>query len=246
MSRCMMLFLALLFLFPAASCFADGQNDLSTDSDTSFAHFPVKLVDDIPNLLTPENAAPFAIGGAAAAVDWIFFDQQNALAKNLQTWNVSFWGLGDFYGQGWVEGFGALGSWVGGSLVRDQRMQEFGRDAGESLVLATVVVTGLKFTVGRERPDGSNNLSFPSGHTITAFCIGPVVTKYWGWGAGGIAYALGTFTALSRVEGYHHYLSDCIAGATLGILIGNAVVYTPKDVSVGLGPDGVQMKLAFN
>jgi membrane-associated phospholipid phosphatase len=73
------------------------------------------------------------------------------------------------------------------------------------------------------------------------------VTKYWGWGAGGVAYALGAFTALSRIEGYHHYLSDCIAGATLGIVIGNAVVYTPtKDVSVGMGSGDVEIKLAFN
>ena len=100
--------------------------------------------------------------------------------------------------------------------------------------------------MGRERPDGSNHFSFPSGHTITAFSFAPVVTKYWGLGAGIAAYTLGTVTAFARVEGEHHYLSDVIAGATLGIVIGNMVVYKPKDISLGLGPGTAEIKLAFN
>jgi membrane-associated phospholipid phosphatase len=73
-----------------------------------------------------------------------------------------------------------------------------------------------------------------------------VVAKYWGWEAGVAAYTLGTVTALARVEGGYHYPSDVLAGATLGILIGNAVVYAPKDVTVSAGPGQINLKLAFN
>jgi membrane-associated phospholipid phosphatase len=224
-----------------------AQDWQSPDSDTSLAHFPIKLVDDLPHLFIPENIAPFAVGTAATAFDWAVLDQQSSLAASLNNWNNhSLWDFGNFYGEGWVEGFGAVGSWSIGAFTNNLRLQEFGRDATESLITATVLVTGLKYAVGRERPDGSNNQSFPSGHTITAFCFAPVVQKYWGWGAGATAYALGTVTALARVAGYHHYLSDTLAGATLGIVIGNAVVYTPKDMKLSVGPGQMELQLAFN
>lgn len=235
-------FLVFLFLTPAW-----GEEWKSPDADVSLAHFPTKLVDDLPHLFINENIAPFAVGGLATALDWATLDGQNHLASDLQSWNTQpLFDFGNFYGEGWVEGGAALGGWSLGALTNDLRLQEFGRDATESLIDATVTVTVLKYTVGRERPDGSNNQSFPSGHTITAFCVGPVVTQYWGWGAGAAVYTLGTVTALARVEGYHHYLSDTIAGATLGILIGNAVVYAPKNFKVSVGPGQVNLKLVFN
>lgn len=224
-----------------------GEDWKSPDPDVSLAHCPAKLVDDLPHLFIDENIAPFAVGSLGTALDWAALDRQNNLAKELQDWNAQpLFDFGNFYGEGWVEGGAALGGWGLGALTDDLRLQEFGRDAAESLIDATVTVEVLKYAVGRERPDGSNNYSFPSGHTITAFCVGPVVTKYWGWGAGAATYALGTWTALARVEGYHHYLSDTIAGATLGILIGNAVVYSPKDVKLSVGPGRVGLSLAFN
>jgi len=224
-----------------------SQDWKSPDSDTSLAHFPVKLVNDLPHLFITENIAPFAIGTAATAFDWAVLDSQNSLAGSLNNWsNHSLYDFGNFYGEGWVEGLGAVGSWSLGAFTNNLRLQEFGRDASESLITATILATGLKYAVGRERPDGSNNQSFPSGHTITAFCFAPVVQKYWGWGAGALAYGLGTVTAAARIAGYHHYLSDTIAGAALGIIIGNAVVYTPKDMTVGVGPGQMELKLAFN
>lgn len=239
-------FFSVLLLFLSLSPVWGG-NWKSSDPDVSLAHFPTKLVDDLPHLFISDNIAPFAVGSVATSLDWATLDGQNALAKDLQAWNTQpLFDFGDFYGEGWVEGGTALGSWGLGAMVNDLRLEEFGRDAAESLIDATVTVEVLKYAVGRERPDGSNNFSFPSGHTITAFCVGPVVTKYWGWGAGAAAYALGTWTALSRVEGYHHYLSDTIAGATLGIIIGNAVVYAPKDVKLSAGPGTIGLSLAFN
>jgi membrane-associated phospholipid phosphatase len=240
-------FLFVLFSFIGSVVPVYAQEWQSPDSDTSLAHFPVKFVDDLPHLFITENIAPFAVGTAATAFDWAVLDQQNSLAASLNNWNYhSLYDFGNFYGEGWVEGLGAVGSWSIGAFTDNLRLQEFGRDASEALIESTILVTGLKYTVGRERPDGSNNQSFPSGHTIAAFCFAPVVQKYWGWGAGTAAYALGTVTMLARVAGYHHYLSDTIAGATLGIIIGNSVVYTPKDVTVGVGPGQMELKLAFN
>jgi len=225
-----------------------GEGTLSfPDSDVSIAHFPTKILNDLPHLFVEENIAPFAVGTAATALDWGFLDSQNQLATDLKSWNVpTLFDFGNFYGEGWVEGGLGLGGWGLGALTNDLKLQEFGRDATEALLDATVVVTGLKYTVGRERPDGSNNQSFPSGHSITAFCFAPVVTRYWGWEAGVPAYLLATVTGLARVEGDHHYLSDVLAGATLGIVIGNAVVYAPKDVSLSASPGQINLSWKFN
>jgi membrane-associated phospholipid phosphatase len=40
---------------------------------------------------------------------------------------------------------------------------------GTSQLLSAAFVMPLKYLVKEERPDGSNSLSFPSGHTATAF-----------------------------------------------------------------------------
>jgi hypothetical protein len=232
----------LSFVLPASA-----QEDRSSDPDTSLGHLPDKILADLPHLFLGDNPAILAVGTGATAFALGGLDEQNSLAGQLQGWNTqSLFDLGNFYGEGWVEGLSAVGSWSIGALVEDPRLQEFGRDAAESLIDSTVLVTTLKLTINRERPDASNNWSFPSGHAIVAFCFAPVIQKYWGWEAGGAAYLLGTVTCLARVEGYHHYLSDVLAGATLGIVIGNAVVYAPKDVSIGVVPGRVELKLAFN
>jgi hypothetical protein len=218
----------------------------TADTDTSLAHFPSKVLSDIPHLFITENGIPFIVGSFLTASDWALFDQQNPWKQDLRNLNIQpLFDFGNFYGEGWVEGGTALGSWSIGALTDDLRLQEFGRDACESLGASLIVVEGLKVSVNRTRPNGNSD-SFPSGHSITAFCFAPVVAKYGGVELGIPAYALATVTALARVEGGYHYISDVIAGATLGIVIGNAVVYTPKDVSVSVGPGQVNLKLAFN
>ena len=239
--------LGLLVFFLGAAAAQGDENSLSPDPDVSLAHFPSKIINDLPHFFTDENIPPLAVGSLATALDWSLLDGQNSLAGDLQNWKTQpLWDFGNFYGEGWVEGGLGLGGWGLGALTNDLKLQEFGRDATESLLESTVVATGLKYAVGRERPDRSNNLSFPSGHSITAFCFAPVVARYWGWEAGVPAYLLATVTGLARVEGDHHYLSDVLAGATLGIVIGNSVVYAPKDVSVSAGPGQVNLTWKFN
>ncbi len=240
------IFLAVLAL-PFWVLAQEGNTWRSSDPDTSVAHLPTKMLNDFPNLFAPENAIPFTVGTWATAGDWLMFDKTNTLAKNLKSLNLDpLWNFGDFYGEGWVEGFSAVGCWSIGGIAQDAKTQEFGRDLTEALIESTILVEGLKYSVGRTRPDGSDNTSFPSGHTITAFCVAPVFEKYWGPEAGIPAYAFGVVTAAARVAGYHHYFSDVVAGATMGYLIGSSVVYGHKDVSVSAAPGQVEVKLAFD
>jgi len=86
----------------------------------------------------------------------------------------------------------------------------------------TIVVNGvLKNVVKEERPDGSSNNSFPSGHTATAFCGAELVRHEYGpwWGLG--AYAMATTVGVLRVTHERHWVWDAAAGAGIGVLCAN-------------------------
>ncbi|MEW5913865.1 MAG: phosphatase PAP2 family protein [Thermodesulfobacteriota bacterium] len=105
------------------------------------------------------------------------------------------------------------------------------------LGLAAVVVSGLatqvfKHLVGRPRPRlhqpiwqglmptfDSDWHSFPSGHAATSFALAAVLaSRYPDWGF--LFYGLAVFVACGRLLSGSHYLSDTLAGAVLGLMVG--------------------------
>lgn len=92
-------------------------------------------------------------------------------------------------------------------------------DAFSAAIMAGAV-NGLKYSVGRLRPDGSRRNSFPSGHTATAFMTATMLHKEYGWRSpwfsiGG--YTAAAVTGISRILNNRHWLSDVIAGGAIGI-----------------------------
>jgi len=87
-------------------------------------------------------------------------------------------------------------------------------------IMATTVLS-LKSISHVERPDGSSNNSFPSGHTATAFMGAEFLYQeykdksIW-YGIAG--YAVATGTGLFRIYNNRHWLTDVAAGAGIGIL----------------------------
>ena len=112
---------------------------------------------------------------------------------------------------------------VGGELVQAQ-------------IVASTLVYGIKFSVGRSRPDGSG-YSFPSGHTTSAFATATVLQRHFGWKVGVPAYAAATYVAASRVQDKRHYLSDVMFGAALGVVAGRTVTM-PGGHKMAFGPIG--------
>lgn len=80
------------------------------------------------------------------------------------------------------------------------------------------MVQGVKRTVDRSRPDGTDDNSFPSGHAARAFLGAELVRMEYGTWYGAGAYALAAAVSTFRVCGMHHWTSDVIAGAGMGIL----------------------------
>lgn len=80
------------------------------------------------------------------------------------------------------------------------------------------VTEGLKLVVHKERPDGSDGESFPSGHTSIAFQSATFIHRWYGWEYGVPALATAAFVGYSRVHARKHFLEDVAVGAALGVL----------------------------
>ncbi|WP_296145480.1 phosphatase PAP2 family protein [uncultured Flavobacterium sp.] len=90
-----------------------------------------------------------------------------------------------------------------------------------SQLIMAGTVFGLKSVTNIERPDRSDNNSFPSGHTATAFAGAEFLWQeykdksIW-YGIAGYAVAAGT--GAFRIYNDKHWLTDVTAGAGIGIL----------------------------
>jgi hypothetical protein len=125
----------------------------------------------------------------------------------------------------------------------------------EALAINGVLTRVTEKTVGRSRPDGTDNAAFPSGHTSTAFaiasglCVQHARLEIYGGVADKLvcpaALTAAATTGLLRVVSDRHWASDVVAGAALGTLVGWTVSWAhmhdgsgAPPASVSLGPDG--------
>lgn len=89
-----------------------------------------------------------------------------------------------------------------------------------SFIISTAIVRPLKSLTVVKRPDGSNDHSFPSGHTSTAFVSAQLMFReYKGqdWLLSLLGYPFALYTALCRTVNDKHWFGDIAAGAGIGI-----------------------------
>lgn len=114
---------------------------------------------------------------------------------------------------------------------------------GLSAAFAGASVYGLKTTTHRLRPNKSDHLSFPSGHTANAFMGAEFLAQEYAgkspwYGIAG--YSLAITTGVMRMYHRDHWFSDVVAGAGFGILstkaaylvypyLRNALTHTDKN-----------------
>jgi len=99
---------------------------------------------------------------------------------------------------------------------------------------STIVNRTLKAVVGRTRPDPGGlelsaagvpvrtptSSSFPSGHTLAAFCAVTVMSQRGDRGGNVLLYSAATLVGVSRLHLRAHHASDVIGGAAIGTAIG--------------------------
>lgn len=93
-------------------------------------------------------------------------------------------------------------------------------EAAGSEGAAGLAVAGLKQTFPERRPDGSDNHSFPSGHTAVSFAAAASLYERHGPGIGIPAFAAASFVGVARVEADKHHWYDCVVGAGIGTAAG--------------------------
>ena len=110
-----------------------------------------------------------------------------------------------------------------GKLSGNQRVSDVSSKVLRAQIMALTVSGVIKKTAQRERPDGSDTRSFPSGHTSVSFASATVLQRELGWKVGIPAYAAATYVGMARIEKKKHFLSDVAFGAAIGILSGRTV-----------------------
>jgi hypothetical protein len=105
-------------------------------------------------------------------------------------------------------------------------------------VIMGTVVFATKNISNQERPDHSDNLSFPSGHTALAFTNAALLyyeykdSNLW-YASSGFLFA--TATGVLRIANNKHYTSDVLAGAGIGLASGLIVSYWNPFKSMSFG-----------
>ncbi len=136
-------------------------------------------------------------------------------------------------GDSWFWGAGLILLWLfGDSFWKKWALVVFG-----GIAVLAVMVLIIKFSVKRRRPEGEWGLlyrstdphSFPSGHAARSFLIGTLSVALGPLWLALILVIWAPLVALARVAMGVHYVSDVLAGALLGILVGliGIAVYQP-------------------
>jgi hypothetical protein len=117
----------------------------------------------------------------------------------------------------------AVAVYAFGRLADEPKVSHTGSDLIQSVLIAELMTQTLKYTVRRERPDGSGANSFPSGHAADTMAFATALERHFDWRYFLPAYAFASYVAISRLHDNVHYVSDVVAGATVGIIAGRTV-----------------------
>ena len=131
--------------------------------------------------------------------------------------------------------------WTGVAAWRGRRSGPTRRAAVRALgvagVSSAIVNAGIKLVVDRERPDTSDLVlsdagmpvraprtsSFPSGHTLAAFCSAAVLSRPGDRRGNAFLYASAGLIGVSRIHLRHHHASDVVGGVVIGTALGLVV-----------------------
>jgi membrane-associated phospholipid phosphatase len=211
--------------------FAEG------DGHRTLAAFPKNVGRGLVSVFRTNNIAPLLVGASLAGSS-NFFDERAQGAFGGKA--PGFGSAGQSAGSAKVLLPFTVGLFVAGRASSSSRFRAATYDMAEAVVVNGIYTAGFKNAVKRERPDGSDRLSFPSGHTSSMFSLASVANAHYGPRVGVPAFALAAAVGLSRVERGKHNVSDVLAGATLGFVVGRSVAHDN-----GVAPRGRSTRFAL-
>jgi hypothetical protein len=132
------------------------------------------------------------------------------------------------------------GSFLYGGITHDEGLKRAGLIGLESYLISGALVTVVKYSVHRPRPKtlagfqrvheqnffSRSNVSFPSGHSASAFSTARVVSWYFRdyKAVPYLCYSMAGLVAWSRVNETQHWPSDVVAGSLIGYFVADKVI----------------------
>lgn len=169
---------------------------------------------DLRRFLSWDTAQVLVVGGDLALIAHAWDDEFATEIATTPELNNAF-EAGHTYGAFAVQALVGIALYAGGRMADRPKLAIAGADVMRAQLLSQAYVQALKFTVRRERHNGSNQVSFPSGHSASAFATAGVLQRHYGWKVGIPATILAGYVAAARV--HDNYLSDVVFGAAMGV-----------------------------
>jgi membrane-associated phospholipid phosphatase len=121
-------------------------------------------------------------------------------------------------------------------------------ELGVDTFLTVGTVYGLSRIVREERPDHSDQHSFPSNTTALAAAPAAFLWQRYGWQYGVPAYAAAAFVAYSRVDGQKHHWWDVATSGAIGLAYSEIFTTRYRDrltASATPMPGGVMLAMTY-
>jgi membrane-associated phospholipid phosphatase len=202
------------------SSLLDGR---SADGRRTTGRFFQNLGRNAVGVFSTGNLRPLLIGATAAGAG-SFFDEDAREFFADQDRFAALGRTGARIGEAGPVAVTALALFASGRASGSPRFRAMTYDVAQAFLVNGAYTHALKNLVGRRRPDGSNRHSFPSGHASNAFAWATVAGHHYGPKVGVPAFAVAALVGASRLERNVHHVSDVVAGAALGYIVGRTVV----------------------
>ncbi len=188
------------------------------------------LVEDVKHLPSLPNLYLATIGGGLALAVHPLDDDVNESLRAHQDAAGVFFAPGKYLGNTAVQVGAALTVYAVGRMGHKSKASHFGMDLLRAQIVTSGLTAGLKYATHRERPDGSNYQSFPSGHASVTFATATVIERHLGWRSSVLGYTVASYVAASRLHDNRHWLSDVVFGAAVGAIGGRTVTEHGRNV----------------
>lgn len=208
---------------PSADPPQPAQAPPPTPAHTGVRALAEGLVQDLAHLPSKPNALLVLMGGGLAAAVHPLDGDVNVRLRGHQATARAVFTPGKYMGYTPVQVGSALAVYVAGRARDQKKVSHLGMDLLRAQIVTSILTTGVKYATQRERPDGSNNHSFPSGHASITFATATVIERHLGWRMSVLGYGVASYVAASRLHDNRHYLSDVVFGAAVGAIGGRTV-----------------------
>ncbi|MEJ2617689.1 MAG: phosphatase PAP2 family protein [Ignavibacteriaceae bacterium] len=236
-----LIILSLIFnfrVFGQENCLPDTTHTSIFEDINHGINDGIKLIKSPSHFSSKEWLYTGGLVGLTAGSFFIDKSIRKVVAKNHNNTMDDITEVGHKYGNAGYMIILSGAAYLTGKIIKNNDISETSRMILETLAYAGIITTVLKVGLGRTRPYTGNDpfdffnfkltndfVSFPSGHSTTAFAVSSVLAAKINNIYASIAlYGLAGLTMYQRIYSDNHWFSDTFAGAVISTVIGNAIV----------------------